>query len=94
MTLRLLGNGQGEPATAGASRWDIVRSRLREGLGLALRRVGVPGAIRPMQYDDPVTGDLLEVAVGPFYTRVTLNGRDYYFDRITGRFDGTGQALG
>jgi hypothetical protein len=92
MALRLIRGNEGVPVTADASLWEILRSRLREGLGLVLRRIGIPGAISPMRYDDPITGDLMEVAVGPFYTRVTLNGRDYYFDRLSGRFNGTGQT--
>ncbi len=47
------------------------------------------GFIRPFAYDDPETGDKIAISVSDFYTKLMLNGREYYFVRETGEFDGS-----
>lgn len=76
----------------GARPTTILGSRIRAALGDLLNRMRLPGAIQPMCYSDPVTGDLIDVGVYARFTKVSINGRDYYFDRITGQFDGTGMG--
>jgi hypothetical protein len=44
--------------------------------------------IRPFAYDDPETGDHIEVSVSPYYSKITVNSRQYYFISETGEFDG------
>lgn len=79
--------------TATATRRDILAGRARETIHRLLNRLGVPGAIQPMQHRDALTGQRIDVHVGVLFTRITINGRDYYFDRVTGRFDGSGQRV-
>jgi hypothetical protein len=79
-------------AAEGASRWLIWKERLRELTGRALSRLGLPGAIAEVKINDSLTGQQISVDVGPLYVRLTVNQRDYYFNRVTGRFDGTGSA--
>ena len=55
-------------------------------------RLRLPGAVRPCEIEDPVTGDRISISVGPRFTRLAVNGRDYYFERVTGTFDGTGSG--
>jgi hypothetical protein len=43
-----------------------------------------------METIDGVTGQKVAVSVGDLFVRLSIDGRDYYFDRLTGRFDGTG----
>jgi hypothetical protein len=83
---------RGQPPTYGASRWLILRDRARVVVGRVLNRCRLPGVIRPIRYEDGVTGDIIEVRVRPLSTRLSVNGRDYYFDRLTGRFVGTGMG--
>lgn len=78
--------------THGATRVDIWRSRVRSAVGRALNRAGVPGALVATTIEDELTGQRLDISVDPLFTRVSVNGRDYYFDRVTGRFDGTGSG--
>ena len=80
------------PPATGATRWQIARGRAREAVGRLLGRVGAPGAIANATIADPVTGQEIEIRVGHLLTRVTVNGRDYYFDRLSGRYDGTGSG--
>jgi hypothetical protein len=80
------------PAESGASRFAIWRSRLKEWFCWALNRLGAPGAVRDVEIEDGGTGQKIEVRVGVLFTRISVNGRDYYFRRLTGRFDGTGSG--
>ena len=45
--------------------------------------------IKPFDYVDEQTGDTVSISVSPFYSKLTINGRDYFFVRETGEFDGT-----
>jgi len=42
--------------------------------------------------NDSFSGQRLEIKVGIIYTRISVNGRDYYFSRLSGKFDGTGSG--
>jgi hypothetical protein len=79
-------------ATIGATRLQIWKERLREGLGVALNRLRLPGTISPGLIEDALSGDRIEIRVGPLLTRISVNGRDYYFDRISGAPAGTGSG--
>lgn len=81
-----------EPAQCGASKLTILKSRLRERFLKLLRRTGFPGQIQDAVIDDSLTGQHVEVKVGLYFTKISVNGRDYYFHRLTGRFDGTGMG--
>jgi hypothetical protein len=80
------------PLRDGATAFDIARSRVRAGVGRLLNKLGVPAAIKPMEVTDAITKQHVAVAVDDLFVRVSVDGRDYYFDRLTGRFDGTGSA--
>ncbi len=56
----------------------------------------VPGLIRPFSYRDAETGEaILTLRTSPRYTVLTVSRREFYFDRVTGKLDGTGaMALG
>ena len=78
------------PAQRGASRWQILRGSLTERIGRVLRKLRIPGAMSEADILDDATGQSVRVRVGSLFTRISVNGRDYYFDRFTGRYDGTG----
>jgi hypothetical protein len=80
----------GRPARGGASAGEILSSRIRRWFGRALNLVKIPGAIQSVEIDDSVAGHHIAVMVGDLFIRLSVNGRDYYFNRLTGRFDGTG----
>jgi hypothetical protein len=82
----------GHPARGGATIVDVTRLRLREWFGVFANWTGMPGALRAAKIHDPVTGQRIAISVGTLLVRITVNGRDFYFDRMTGRFDGTGSG--
>lgn len=75
-----------------ASRLDILKSRLRQFAGRTLGRLRMPGLIASTTINDPLSGQRLEIRVGTICTRISVNGRDYYFSRLSGKFDGTGSG--
>ena len=76
----------------GATMIDVLGSRMRMGIGRLLNRLGVPAAIQPVEFTDETTKQHVAVAVDDLFVRLSVDGRDYYFDRLTGRFDGTGST--
>ena len=94
MELQLIqGTGdEPQPLQFNATWFQKKRSRARDAVGRLLNLFKLPAFIRPMKYNDPVTGNDIEITISPTFTRVNVNGRDYYFNRLTGAFDGTGQA--
>jgi hypothetical protein len=82
------------PARGNATAAEIAKGRFKQWLAKILNRARMPGAIRPMDFEDRLAGQHLTVMVGELFVCITVNGRDYYFDRITGRFDGTGASTG
>jgi hypothetical protein len=71
---------------------DIWKSRIQESIGRILSLARAPGDIQDMHVTDPLTGHEVALSVGDFFVRLTVDGCDYYFDRLTGRFHGTGSA--
>lgn len=82
------------PVSKGASRWAVWKSRIEMWLCRLLNRIGLPGAIQEATIDDVLTGQRVSIHVGTLFTRVSVNGRDYFFRRLSGKFDGTGTGCG
>jgi hypothetical protein len=80
------------PARGGATFIQIIVARCKRSLGIGLNKIGVPGLIKPMSLKDETTGQNIDVSVGDLFVCLSVNGRDYYFDRLTGNFDGTGSS--
>ena len=79
---------------SGASLIDIAAGCASELLGRLLNRIGIPGAVRDIHIKDALTGQEVNIHVGPLFTRLSVNGRDYFFHRTSGKFDGTGMGCG
>ena len=79
-------------ARGGARWWQRITARAKVALGRALARLGVPGAVAAVEIRDSASGNSVTINVGPLFTRVQVNGRDFYFDRFTGKLDGTGSG--
>lgn len=81
------------PALFGASKVDIALSRLKMLTGRLLNRLHIPGVIQPFRYYGPVTEAQIALDVGVLFTKLSVNGRDYYFSRFSGKWGGTGQCI-
>jgi hypothetical protein len=84
----------GHPSKAGASYIDILQGRFRRLFGQLLNSLRIPGTIRAFHFNDPVSHQTIDIRVGDLFTKITVDGRDYYFHRLTGKFDGTGMGCG
>jgi hypothetical protein len=80
------------PVREGATTLDVIKGRLREALGRLATRLGLPGAMQPIELLDEATGQHIGVTVGTLTVRLSVNGRDFYFDRLTGRYVGAGMS--
>ena len=87
-------SNQGNPTECNASYGQIFRGRIRRSIGQFMKNLRVPGAINDTHITDPVTHQTIKISVGILFTRLTVDGRDYYFNRFTGKFDGTGMGCG
>jgi hypothetical protein len=56
------------------------------GLGRLMNNIAIPGQIRSTIIDDQPTGDHIEISVGIAFTRISINGRDHFFGRLSGRY--------
>lgn len=79
-------------AAGNATTSEIIASRARLWVGRLMNACRVPGAIRPTQFHDEVTDRDVSISIDDGFVRLSVDGRDYFFDRITGRFDGTGTS--
>ncbi len=82
------------PATFGASWLDVISSELKQELGKLLNVLGLPGLIKPLEIHDTLTNTYVQVRVSGFFTVISVDGRDFYFKRLTGEYDGSGMSVG
>ena len=76
----------------GATFYDICLDRIRMALGRLASWLGIPGFIRDTVIDDPVTGQQIEIRVSLLSVRLSVDGRDYYFGRFSGKLEGAGMG--
>lgn len=59
-------------------------------LGRLLSWMRVPGFVQSFKYEDAKTGQRVEIRLSPRYTILSIDGKEFFFRRETGAFDGTG----
>jgi hypothetical protein len=79
-----------DASTARVTPWRRFKDWAEWGIGRLLNVSGVPGLVQPTAIEDSVAGLELSVKTTPLFTILSVNGRDFYFQRKSGRFDGTG----
>lgn len=63
---------------------------MKELIGKVLHFFKAPGFIQPFRYYDGQAGKVISVRTSPRYTILTVGGQEFFFNRESGRFDGTG----
>ena len=58
--------------------------------GWLMQRMKRPATIKPFDYSDPDTGERVVLRTSPRYAILTIGSKEFYFDRASGKFDGTG----
>ena len=73
---------------------QVLALRIRCWIGWAVWKLGFPGLVCDLDIIDNLTGQHVQIKTGPLFTKIQIDGRDYYFNQLTGRFDGTGMGCG
>lgn len=79
------------------SRAKLLRLRLRdlwrESFGWVLEKLHTPAKIKEFEYVDPITNETVYLSTGARYSVLRIGDRHFFFNRLTGQFDGTGTSL-
>ena len=73
--------------------WMKLRDALRNAAGWSLERFRAPARLKPFEFIDPETNETVYVYTDRLYSVLCVGQRRFYFDRITGKFDGTSLEL-
>jgi hypothetical protein len=66
---------------------------LRVWLGRALEALGAPARIKEFEYVDQGTNQTVYLSTGTRYSVLHVGDKQFFFERASGRFDGTGASL-
>lgn len=78
------------PVNGRPSTWIKVKYGLIRKVGRLLYRFSAPGLVQSLDFHDQVTGSHIRIHPGMGFTIISVNNRDYWFSRLTGKFDGAG----
>lgn len=69
--------------------WLRVKDAFMNGVGWCLEKSKTPAKLREFEFVDPETDETVYLSTSKRYTVLSVGSRRFYFDRVTGRFDGT-----
>jgi len=76
---------------------DRIRLHFRywymEKAGRILEFLHSPARLREFEYVDPITNETVYLSTGTRYSVLHVGDKRFFFDRLTGRFDGTCTSL-
>ncbi|MFZ0770562.1 MAG: hypothetical protein WCA49_23055 [Candidatus Sulfotelmatobacter sp.] len=79
------------------SRSELFRQKaadlVRDALGRALEAFRAPAKVREFEYVDQSTNETVYLSTGAQYSVLHVGDKQFYFSRLTGRFDGTCTSL-
>jgi hypothetical protein len=70
-----------------------IRASIRHAVGSWLEITQAPAKIREFEYVDQSTNETVYLSTGARYSVLHVGDRRYFFERTTGRFDGTCTSL-
>jgi len=73
--------------------WHRAVDAVRGGIGRAIEFVHIPAKIKEFEYVDPSTNEIVYLSTGARYSVLHVGDKRFFFDRLTGRFDGTCTSL-
>lgn len=73
--------------------WLTMRRSLHRMIGSVLEIVHAPAGIKEFEYIDASTNETVYLSTGARYSVLHVGVKRFFFDRVTGRFDGTGELL-
>ncbi len=83
--------------TLQVSRWARLQRRVgdyvREITGRLLELTHSPARLKEFEYVDPITNETVYLSTGSRYSVLHVGEKQFFFNRVTGAFDGTGCLL-
>ena len=76
-----------------ANIYQVLFYRILNWLSGILNAIHYPVIIKPTQFLDVATGQQINIKAGKLFTTISIGNRDYFFHRITGKYDGSGYQL-
>src|SRR5215831_2641978 len=73
--------------------WLQVKGMALNAIGLCLEKIEAPAKLEEFEFIDPDTNETIYLSTGRRYSVLHVRGRRFFFDRITGTFDGTANSL-
>jgi hypothetical protein len=61
--------------------------------GWVLEKFHSPAKIKEFEYVDPITSESVYLSTGTRYSVLRVGDKHFFFDRLTGRFNGTGTSF-
>jgi hypothetical protein len=69
--------------------WLSIKDATRNLQGRFLNAINSPAKIKPFEYVDPDTDETVYLYTDKRLSVLCIGPRRYYFDRVSGKFDGT-----
>ena len=69
-----------------------VKDSALNSIGWAMNLLHSPARLRPFEYVDPITDETVYLYTDKRLSVLCISERRYYFDRITGKFDGVSSS--
>ena len=75
-------------------RWTLrLKDAALNGIGRAMNRVHSPARLKPFEFVDPDTDETIYLYTDKRLSVLCIGNRRYYFDRISGKFDGVSSSV-
>lgn len=58
-------------------------------VGRCLEQIKAPARLREFEFVDPETDETIYLFTDKYYSVLSVGSRRFYFDRLTGKYDGT-----
>jgi hypothetical protein len=68
--------------------WLRLKTMARNTFGWCLERFKAPAKLKPFEFVDPATDETVYLYTSKRYSVLCFGERRYYFDRVSGKFDG------
>ncbi len=65
-----------------------VKEAIKDGIGWYLEKSKAPAKLSVFEFVDPVSDETIYLYTSSRYSVLCIGDRRFYFDRITGKFDG------
>jgi hypothetical protein len=70
-------------------KWLRCKDSFANIIGWCLEKLKAPAKLKEFEFIDPETDETVYLSTGRRFTVLYIGSRRFYFDRLTGEFDGT-----